>query len=174
MSVRDARGNAPFLLPPLGPLEHALEIIMLAFLLLNLLVIAVSYGSLPENVPVHFGAGGQPQRWGERYELWIMFGVIAVICGMLWAAARWLHTLPQKQGADPVRIGRQMLAVRWLVLWLNAELAALFAWATWGTIRAGTGAIQRFPELPFFVLLALIGITIVVYIAAAVRAAFVR
>lgn len=50
----------------------------------------------PERVPVHYGAGGQADRWGSKYE-YLVLPVISLIFGtaMVWTVRR-----EEKQGRD--------------------------------------------------------------------------
>ena len=40
--------------------------------LLPLLLVAVFYARLPDQVPMHWGIDGEVNRWGSKSELWLM------------------------------------------------------------------------------------------------------
>src|ERR1044072_153626 len=52
--------------------------IMMAIALLPLGYLALIWNALPEIVPVHFGADMKPDRMGNKSELWLVTGVMAV------------------------------------------------------------------------------------------------
>lgn len=56
-------------LPPFSRSERLLLGVLFAVPVLTLLALALSWGRLPEAVPMHFGANGQADRYGSRWEL---------------------------------------------------------------------------------------------------------
>ena len=60
---------------PLSPVlafRGPLEIIALIAGLLPFLIILRAWETLPEEVPTHFGITGRPDRWGGRWQAWIL------------------------------------------------------------------------------------------------------
>ncbi|SEJ63841.1 Uncharacterized membrane protein [Deinococcus reticulitermitis] len=66
-------------LPPYSQAERLLLGVLLALPSLTLLALGLNWERLPESVPMHFGAGGQPDRFGSRWEL---LGVPALALGL--------------------------------------------------------------------------------------------
>jgi hypothetical protein len=56
-----------------------LEIIAVVAAILPLLIVLRAWDTLPEVIPTHFGATGRPNRWGGRWQAWIL-PVLALIC----------------------------------------------------------------------------------------------
>jgi uncharacterized membrane protein len=46
------------------------NLILVAFLSVPIIYLKMVYNNLPEKVALHFGADGQPDRYGEKSELW--------------------------------------------------------------------------------------------------------
>jgi hypothetical protein len=49
-----------------------LEIIALVAGLLPLLIILRAWDTLPDEIPTHFGITGRPDRWGGRWQAWLL------------------------------------------------------------------------------------------------------
>jgi hypothetical protein len=49
-----------------------LEILALIAAVLPLLIILRTWDTLPDQVPTHFGISGRPDRWGGRWQAWIL------------------------------------------------------------------------------------------------------
>jgi hypothetical protein len=54
------------------PFRWPLEIIAALAAVLPLLIILRAWDTLPEQIPVHFGITGRPDRWGGRWQAWIL------------------------------------------------------------------------------------------------------
>ena len=54
-----------------------------AIAVLPMLITAAAINFLPEKVPTHYGAAGDPDRWGSRFELFIFPVLILLIVGMM-------------------------------------------------------------------------------------------
>lgn len=65
---------------------------MLIVLLSAALVVgtAWSYSGLPDRIPLHFGASGKADRWGDKFEIWLL-PAICIGVGLL---LRWLNSRP--------------------------------------------------------------------------------
>ena len=73
-----------------------IEIIALLAAILPLLIILRAWDTLPEVIPTHFGVTGRPNRWGGRWQAWILpflaLGLYAMLSFMTgtweWALGR--------------------------------------------------------------------------------------
>ena len=71
---------------PLSPIlafRGPLEIIALIAAVLPFLIILRAWDTLPEEVPTHFGVTGRPDRWGPRWQAWILPVVSIVVYGVM-------------------------------------------------------------------------------------------
>lgn len=58
---------------------------------------AVLWPQVPDRIPTHFGAGGQPDAWGPR-SLAVWFGlplVALALAAVIEGSARWVRTRPE-------------------------------------------------------------------------------
>lgn len=78
-------GRTPGRFPAPGPGRVAARYAYLGSLACFAVVMIACAASLPDDVPLHFGGGGEPDRWGSRLEAVITMtfvgGLLAVILG---------------------------------------------------------------------------------------------
>src|SRR6266545_2980313 len=60
------QGTAERRPPSRGPADWVLDVVAVLGLVGAWVVVAVSWGSLPDHVPQHFGLTGRPDAWGGR------------------------------------------------------------------------------------------------------------
>ena len=63
----------------LDTLDKISEVASLFFITAGILIVAFSLPELPDTVPVHFDLRGEPNRYGSKYELWVVAGVSLLI-----------------------------------------------------------------------------------------------
>lgn len=70
--------------------EWLLDILGTASFLAAFGYLIISWGSLPEEIPGHFNAAGEVDRWGSRYEILIL----PIISVLLWGGMSLLEKKP--------------------------------------------------------------------------------
>ena len=60
---------------PLNKLDVLLIMVIMVFLIVPLIRIAMIYGSLPDIIPTNFGASGEVNGYGSKWNLWVLWGV---------------------------------------------------------------------------------------------------
>jgi len=153
--------------PPGGLLDAALELLALGGMLMCLLIVAFNYAGLPAEIPVHFTLNGEPDRWGGKGELWAIVAVVLMVCLGLGAVSRLL--IPKDQQAKPV--AAQLKLARRLVLFLTCEAALLFVIMLQQTVAVGRGTAAALDPAGMAGMLVLMGMTLLVYLFAALRTA---
>lgn len=64
--------------------------------------LALNWNNLPETVPVHFGPDMQPDKFGNKAELWLITGLLAVVSIGLYFLLNNLHRIdPKRKGSQP-------------------------------------------------------------------------
>ena len=101
--------------------------------LLSALLIAVSWQSLPAEIPAHFGITGRPDRWGGRWNLFLLLGIQTA-----------LNIVMSFQGSEEP-----------LLMWIQCMTSLLLAFVVWSTIRVARREADRINTLILFGLLAL-------------------
>ena len=64
--------NRPKIKIPFEPIDIAMEVISVTFLILTWIYIIINYSELPETVANHFNAKGEPDGYGSKNFLWFL------------------------------------------------------------------------------------------------------
>ena len=130
-------------------LRLPLELVALIAAFAPFLIVIQSWGSLPELVPTHFGISGRPDRWGRRWQIWIL-PVLAPVMYTVFSVTT--HTLPWS-GLDshlPESLLRAMVP-------LKALICLELSYVSWMTVRVARKQAER---LNSFLLLGMILLSI--------------
>jgi|SRR5208283_616182 len=104
-----------------------LEIIALIAALLPLLIILRAWDTLPDEIPAHFGITGRPDRWGGRWQAWIL-PVLALGCygAFSFITGTWQWVM-----------GRQPALPRGmeLLLYMKPMIGLMLGYVSQGTVR---------------------------------------
>jgi uncharacterized membrane protein len=100
------------------------EVISFLLVAAGILIIAFSLPGLPDKVPVHFDLKGEPNRFGSKYELWIVAGV-SVLLYMIFSlisSKPHLYNYPSQKNdlESQYRLGSKMMRSlkAWVLLFL--------------------------------------------------------
>ncbi len=145
-------------------LQIAFDLVAASGFVLQILLIARAWVSLPSSIPVHYGFSGQPDAWGGKTEL-LMLPVVSIV---LYVGLTWLARYPHK------------LSYPWTITESNAErfyrrakssvgavqclLVWLFTAILWQTIRIAMGQTSGLGRAFIVAILGITGVTIVVYV----------
>lgn len=161
------------LCPAVPPTERLLNALALLLILGQIALIAGYYTQLPETIPVHFGAGGQPDRWGGRGNLLVVPGLSVFFFLLFWA----FRQLPAESYNMPspltpqnrerrVRNTHEMLAM------LLFSILIFMLWTLWYWLDAASNPdTVNHPMVPIVVLLLSIAGITVFYVQRAYRRA---
>lgn len=121
------------------------------------------WDGLPERIPLHFGASGQPDRWGPPSAAnWLLLPILCSVASLAmlgtsaligWMAVRCpeLVNVPDKPlwSALPAAAReRCLMPMRNLLAWLGVAMAALFGWVMAGTADVADGRASVLPWWP--------------------------
>jgi uncharacterized membrane protein len=131
--------------------EWVCEAIAIAALAGMIGLVAANWANLPDRMPTHFGASGQPDGWGSKNTLWILTLVNASMYIVMTLASRYqrLINLPFRVDRDAPEV-QQLL--RTMVIVLKAGLMTLLLYIAWAMVNTGLGRADGLgPEfLPVF------------------------
>lgn len=65
--------------------------ILVAVFAANLALLVAAVQLLPDRVAMHFGPGGEPDRWGDRMEYVIVMSVVLVVCSIVAWFPVWIN-----------------------------------------------------------------------------------
>ncbi|MBK7009847.1 MAG: DUF1648 domain-containing protein [Saprospiraceae bacterium] len=77
-------------------------ILAIGILCIPFIYLALSWGSMPDQVALHFGADGQPDRYGHKSELFIALGIISAVGLLAFGLIQWLPTIDPKRTWKPL------------------------------------------------------------------------
>jgi uncharacterized membrane protein len=149
---------------PSSPVERALTAAG-AVVLLSWIAFAIAvWGKIPARVPVHFGASGLPDAWGDRPSL-LLLPVLGVV---LFAVLSAVERLPQlynypvtvtPENAQALyRLGRQ------LIVTLKLTMTCIFAYIFWAAVRVAQGQMRGLSVWFLPVTLIIVGGTIALFV----------
>ena len=73
--------------------KKALTICIVIFIaLLPALYLALVWDTIPQTVPVHYGADFKPDRTGDKSELWLVAAIMAAVSVGMYFLLNNLHT----------------------------------------------------------------------------------
>lgn len=113
----------------LDALRWPLELLSLLGLAALIGLIAVNWSTLPEEVPMHFGITGKPDRYGRRWQMLILpVAAIAAFVGMSIGAGThaWLAGEAVKKPFEG-----------FVLVWTKAVMMAMLCYCVWIIIRVG-------------------------------------
>lgn len=145
----------PVLSIPRSAGEVFLEAAAAAGLVLLVGGLAVSWGSIPDRVPVHFDLTGTPDRWSSKGELLILLPVVLALYAGLTVIARIPHHFNYPWPITETNAREQYRLSRLLVTGLKTLIVWTFTLILWKSIQVALG---RSPDLdvtflPVFLLL---------------------
>ncbi|POZ54793.1 hypothetical protein LYSIN_03653 [Lysinibacillus sphaericus] len=88
----------PILKLPKTKYEKSLDVIGCGLFTVSILFIIFQWGNLPEEIPAHFNAKGEVDRWGSKIELFILPGIgifMWIFLGLLEKAPH-MHNYPTR------------------------------------------------------------------------------
>ena len=153
--------------------DRLVEVGALAALIICFIIVGLSVGGLPDSLPMHFGLDGAPDRYGAKWELWILLGsaVISYLCCEV--PARVIGVLRHASGQTWVAVSmRQLRLVRSLLLWVNLEAMALFVVIFADIVAVTEGRAAGINTGALWGLTALMGVTTLVWFVAAMWAGY--
>lgn len=124
---------------PLSALDWLTEAIALASLVGLGAMLLAYYPGLPETVPSHFGADGQPDRWSGRAILLLPAGVAFAVYLLLTVLSRFPQIYNYPFPIEPGTEQAHFAAARLLVIRLKTGIVLVFGYITWATIQTAHG-----------------------------------
>lgn len=135
-----AKTNQPRLQLPINEKEKFTALAGWLLLTGMFVYTAVSYGSLPESVPTHFGPAGTPDDFGGKGSIWALPLVSFVLTLLMTVLMRYPHTFSYMITITDQNAEYQYRLARMLLLSLAIYINLLFFMLQHSTIQVATGA----------------------------------
>jgi di/tricarboxylate transporter len=141
---------------PRSILDWVLEFVSAAALLAATADVAMHWSMLPQRIPTHFGAAGNPDGWGGKTMLLLLLALTLAVAILLTVAESYqrLINIPIKLDRESPQV-RQLL--RSMVIVLKAVITLIFVWIVDMTMRTAVGEANGLgrPFLPVFLVVTL-------------------
>lgn len=136
----------------------------------SLAIVASFWSSLPERVPSHFGAGGDPDAYGSKGNV-LTPALLSVALYLLFTL---VQRIPPRFYNYPVQINAdnalaQYSLARACVVAVKAAISVMLACGTWLTVQAALGHRQGLGSWFLPGVLLVVGLPVLWYAAAAFR-----
>jgi uncharacterized membrane protein len=156
--------SRPKLTLPMTKLEIGLEVLTVPLVILNFVLLAIFWKSLPFTVPTHFDLSGTANGWSPRETLWMLaaFGLFNYIA--LTVVARFPHTFNYMWPITEKNAPKQYLLARKFMSILKMEASLLMFFALWNCVQVGIGAAKTADSTNLLTLLAMMLVTCLVYV----------
>jgi uncharacterized membrane protein len=129
---------------------------------------------LPQRIPTHFGANGQPNAWGPPGSLWLLPIVGAGLYLIISVVGLFPASFNFPVRSTPVNRPRMEALTLLMMAWVKMELCCLFLTIQWSiiqSVRGGNAALSP-AIMPLF--LAVVFVTVAGHGIAVFRAARLR
>lgn len=156
-------------------MKRFFDLASLVLLLLMGVFAVQSYPRLPGRVPMHFNAAGQPDRWGGKEGLIVLFAVPAVMTAVLYLLVAAAPRLGQNarhvnipHRAEFLKLPAEKQAVYWALYKeffaaLAASMNLLFYIFIRGSVEVALGSRSLLPLKAGLPALALMGVLMIFY-----------
>ncbi len=120
---------------------------------------------LPDSIPVHFNAAGDPDRWASRGSILSLPAIGTALYVFMLVAGRWPHKFNYLVDITEENAPRLYRLARMMVAALRAEVVWLFVIILWQSIAVGMGDATSLSMAWIFVGSAIITVTGVAFVA---------
>jgi uncharacterized membrane protein len=125
---------------------------------------------LPDKIPVHFDAAGQPNGWDSSKALLFLPGMGAGLYVLLTVIARFPSLFNYPVTATDANRARLETLAQSLLAWIKAEILTMFVWLEFAWVQSIRTSSHAFGLMPVVIFLAIVIATVICHIAAMVQA----
>lgn len=150
------RTKRPDIRPEWSILEKFLQVVCALILAAGVVMLIVSWNSLPKNIPIHFGLFGTPDSYGEKSRLivWpVIFVGLYIVLTFLERFPRFFNfpfKINESNAEYSYKTAREMLVI------MKTEAAAAFTYIIFAMIKTAKGSWNGLGQwflIPFIVIL---------------------
>ena len=131
--------SRPRITLPFTTTDRVLEVTGWSLVLIVWIVTVMYYAGLPQIIPVHFDAKGQPDGYGEKYMILLIPFIATVLCAALTWLCRYPHLFNYPSPITATTAAKQYALATRMLRCLKIIIAAIFLFMTTHTISSATG-----------------------------------
>ena len=126
---------------------------------------------LPERIPTHFNAMGEPNAWGSPSTLWLLPAVAAFVFLLISLVSLFPGSFNFPVRSTPVSRPRLVALTIRMMAWVKVELVCLFLYIQWSIIQSVRGGRAALSPVIVPIFLVAVFATIAAHAVAVFRAA---
>lgn len=127
---------------PLTNNDKTLEIIALIGIILIWAICLYYYSSLPETIPIHFNAAGNPDGFGNKNTLWLLPSITTALYIALTAISKIPHTFNYPVKITPENAPNQYRKAIQLLRIIKVVITIGFSYMVYESIQVALGNAQ--------------------------------
>ena len=144
--------------------DKIIDAFALLFLALLFLLPLAYFSYLPDRIPTHFNAAGQPDDYGGKNSIWLLPGV-GLFTYLMFS---YINKMKPSNFSYPTKITPENAASKYrntleMLRWMKLLLMVLFLYLVWMTIQAGLGNTAGLHSWFIWVFLAAVAVPIVYF-----------
>jgi uncharacterized membrane protein len=136
--------------------DRVIEGVSVILLLVGVVYGSLSYSSLPQTIPTHFGISGQPDGFGNKYNLLVVMGANVLVFGLMSLVHKYPALINYPFHLTPENEERHFKNAFRMISVLKLFLPILFGEIIYSTVQTAQG---NQTGLGIGMLVAVIGLT---------------
>lgn len=152
----------PRIVPEKQYIDFLFEVVVALLVVGQWIFVGLNFAELPDTMPRHFGANGEPDGYGSRSLVWFVPAISTVLTLGLFLLSRVPHVFNYLVEITPENALIQYRLAQRMIRQLNVLVAIVFSYVTVSTILTGLGiwngvGVWFLPATIIFIFVALIG-----------------
>lgn len=155
MNNKISQNNRPRINLKRSYIDWILEFIAFSSLLILIALPIISLKTLPETIPVHFNASGQPDGYGNRSAIFLLPAIGAIMYLLMTVVEAFPHIYNYPVEITPENASVQYRIATRLIRILKTVILITFSFISFQTVKTATGGAAGLGKsfLPVFLLL---------------------
>lgn len=143
-------------------LDISLEISGIAIILASFLYLALTYQTLPDLLPRHYGSDGLPDAYGGKGIVWVLPIVGLILYMVIGLISNFPSLINLPFTPKPENVEKYQRKYARMIRILNVVMVGTFAFLTYQTVQIGLGNQTQLPTyFTLFSLVLLVGIPLI-------------
>lgn len=122
--------------------DWTLEVIGLLGIIFTVVIIIISYNDLPDSIPRHFNASGQPDGFSGKSILFVLPAVTLVTYSIMTIGLKFPHVFNYPLEITKENAERQYRNATLMMRVVKTIIVLIFGYLTYATIQTGLGEME--------------------------------